>query len=156
VVFGQEATARLYAKNKNIWNVINTSAPLVDDGSAAVSIRALRHFKNVFDDTTGSRWYLVKDGFIAKIVRGDVAIRMGYDKRGDWDHSIKYYAEDKLPFEIRDAVKRNYYDSSIDGVEEIDIRQHGLYYLVHIHDNTHWTNVLVHDGEMEIMKRWEK
>ena len=150
VAFGQEATARLYAKNQKIWNV-NTLSASIGDESSAVSVRALRHFNNVFDDTTGSKWYVIRDGFMVKLTRNNVSVRMGYNKQGGWENTIRTYAEDKLPFEIRDMVKKAYYDCSIEIVEEIEVSR-GLFYIVHLRDSRSWKNVLVHDGELELIK----
>jgi hypothetical protein len=154
VAFGQEATARLYAKNEKIWNV-NTRNISTGDESGAVNVRALRHFKNSYEDTTGSRWYQIRDGFMVKLTRNNVAVRMGYNKQGGWENTIRTYTENKLPFEIRDIVKRAYYDCSIEIVEEIEVRR-GLYYLVHICDNRSWKNVLVHEGELELIEEIRK
>lgn len=126
------------------------------DEPLKISPRALHHFKEVFNDTTGSRWYATKDGFIGKINRGNTNIRMGYSKTGIWEYSIRYYAESKLPLPIRNMVKQSYFDDSIDWVEEIDIKHNGLYYIVHLQDKHSFKKVLVHEDEMELIKEMEK
>ncbi len=65
---------------------------------------------------------------------------------------MKGYFEDKLPFEVRDIVKRNYYDYKIHYVNEVEtINSQGIpTYMVHIQYKKDAKIMRVREGVMEI------
>jgi hypothetical protein len=70
-------------------------------------------------------------------------------------YTLRYYEEKNLPFEVRDVVKRKYYDYSITGVNEILVEDKTIY-IVLIQDGSNWKKVSVYDGEMKVLEDFNK
>jgi hypothetical protein len=105
----------------------------------ASDIRISNHNKEIFI-------YFVRDG---------VSTRVGYDKKGNWHHTIRYYGEDLLPKEVRAIVKSTYYDYNIFSVTEVTVGDKTAH-LVNIEDKTSWKTLKIVDGEMEVMQEYTK
>lgn len=84
-----------------------------------------------------------------------IANRVGYDKKGHWNHTIRYYGENMLPKDVRQIVKSTFYDFNIFGVTEVTVGNKTAH-LVNIEDKTSWKTVKVVDGEMEVMQEYTK
>jgi len=84
-----------------------------------------------------------------------IANRVGYDKKGNWHHRIRYYGEAQLPADVRKIVKSTFYDYNIFGVTEVTVGNKTAH-LVNIEDKTTWKTVKVVDGEMEVMHEYTK
>lgn len=125
--------------------------PAAESGNAVyrndIHIRAVRHFKKTYPGVEDERWYVIRNGFMAKYKIGDVGLRIDYDQYGRWLYSIRYYTEKKLPRDVRGLVKSTWYDYAISSVEEIDINKQ-LIYIVHIHEGADWKMIRVCDGEV--------
>ncbi len=63
-----------------------------------------------------------------------------------------------MPGDIRDIVKREYYDYEITSVQEIEtIDSYGIpTYIVHLEDNNNIKLIRVRDGEMALYKEFKK
>jgi len=120
---------------------------LNDINSKAVSDLKQR-YKNVDNET----WQKREKGYIASFKKDGISYEIGYSKRGKWENSIKAYTEDKLPFAVRDIVKRNYYDFTISYVKEIEtlLSQEIPTYLVYIYYKNQSKIIRVKDGEMDV------
>lgn len=112
-----------------------------------IHIRAVRHFKKTYPGVEDERWYVIRNGFMAKYKAGDINLRIDYDQYGRWLYSIRYYTEKKLPRAVRHQVKSTWYDYAISSVEEIEINKQ-LIYVVHIHEGNDWKIIRVCDNEM--------
>ena len=134
---------------------INKTAAAYNQGSESISPKALRNFSKVYTGVAGQRWIKIKEGFLVRFDFNGIVNSVFYENRGNWEFSLKGYHEDKLPFEVRDAVKRKYYDYSIFYVEELEnIDSHGIpTYIIHIEDKSCVKLVRVYNGQMvDIMK----
>ena len=91
--------------------------------------------------------YFVKDGY------GD---RVFYDKKGRWQYSLIFFGEDKLPRDVRAAVRSTYYDMPITLVEEVQTTEARVY-IIHVEDKSSFKILKVNDEcEMEIMQELSK
>ena len=90
--------------------------------------------------------------------QGRQHIIIDYAKNGNWTASLKNYTEDKLPFEVRDQVKRAYYDFTIAFVQEVETPESDgkPTYIIHIEDKHTYQFVRVCDGKMDIWKKLNK
>jgi hypothetical protein len=138
--FTQEHTARLPADGEKTYlNSINTKA-IIDFKSRLVG---------VVDEVWQQQ---PNGGFTATCTKNNIYYVIHYNKRGRWEGTMKGYFEDKMPFEVRDIVKRNYYDYSIHYVNEVEtINSHGVpTYMVHIRYKKDAKIMRVREGVMEI------
>lgn len=113
--------------------------------NSKVSKNFTKNFKNAADlriSTYGSNTYIycITDGIMNRI---------RYDKKGNWNYTIRYYLEDRLPADIRKQVKSNYYDFDIAGVTEVNVGDKTAY-LVRIKSSEEWKTVKIVDDEMII------
>ena len=121
-----------------------------------INIRAMRDFAQKFKEVPDAEWYKIKNGYTVLFRVEGIMHRCFYSDKGNWVYTIKYYTETGLPFEVRDIVKRAYYDYAITTVEEIAQPDNPVVYLVHIADQTKWKIVSVCEGEMKVMQDYFK
>ena len=164
------ATNGAYAQNsvnpeilepqKNATAIEKAVAPVnnhsVDMGE--INAKALKHFTKTYKNVTGESWQKIKDGYTAKFNSNGVSNRIFYSPNGKWSGSLKGYSEDKLPQEIRHAVKREYYDYIITYVQEVETTDsYGIpTYIIHLEDKNNIKQVRFSDGQMEVWKEFKK
>jgi hypothetical protein len=120
-----------------------------------INVKAIKDLNSTFKDAADTKWSKSSDGYIAWFkVNGQVK-RNYYDKRGTWHCTISYYGEQNLPHDIRDIVKRVYYDYGITQVEEVHT-ENGSVYIVHVQDEKTSKTLRVGDGEMEVMHDFKR
>ena len=133
-----------------------TEATLVADKQAQpvlrneINIHAVRHFRKLCPTVEDEKWYPIINGYMARYKQADVKVRVDYDQRGRWLYTIRYYAENRLPKDVRKLVRSNWYDYAIATIEEIE-RENQLIYIVHIHEGNDWKMIQVCDGQVSEM-----
>ena len=129
-----------------------------DANLSAINIKAIRDFKKFYKKSTNEHWYKSADGFNAIFISDGVDNLIYYSKNGQWSGSLKVYGEDKLTRDIRNIVKRKYYDFTITSVQEIETLKSDNVptYIVHLEDDKNIKLIRVSDGEMDIYKEFKK
>lgn len=145
--------------NKNI--LFNKAAVSESIGAAdpgTVNARAIRHLSQSYQNAGGVIWITVDDGFRASFTSDGVSHKVYYNKKGNWTASLKNYTEDRLPFQVRDMVKRTYYDYNIPYVDEVEtIHSAGIpTYIVHLEGKSDYKLIRVCNGEMAVWKAFKK
>ena len=133
--------------------VKNTLADLRSDD--VVNAKVAKHFKKEHPQAMQESWYTFKDGYAARFNEGGALQMEGYSRKGNWQYTIVYTDEKKLPANIRSLVKSVYYDYEITFVEEITVHAQKIY-LVYVQDSTTWKVLRVTDDEMVIMDDFNK
>jgi hypothetical protein len=130
----------------------------VSAAPGAINARAIKHFSQSYKNAGGVIWVTTSDGFRASFTLNGVSNKVYYNRRGNWTANLKNYAEDKLSFEIRDMVKRAYYDHSITYVDEIETLQSEGHptYIVHLEGKDDYKFIRVCNGEMDVWKDFKK
>jgi len=115
----------------------------------SVNDRALKDFAKANKNATGVTWYQVEKGggFLAHFSTNEVDTRVAYDKKGRWQYNLCTYMEDHLPFEIRDLVKKKYYDFSIIVCYAYEI-DGGPVYIIKMEDSKSYKTLKVYDYEI--------
>jgi hypothetical protein len=121
-----------------------------------IHMRAIRDFVCRYEKATDVAWFTVPDGFIVRFVADSMYSRSAYKKNGIWVYTIKQYAEEKMAKTIRHLVKSTYYDYSITLVEQIELPDEPIKYVVHLQDAVSWKNVLVSNGELNLIEDRKK
>lgn len=121
-----------------------------------VHMRAVRDFVSRNENATDVAWFSLKDGFIVRFVADSIYARSAYRKNGIWVYTIRQYEEAKMLKAIRHIVKSTYYDYSITLVEQIELPDEPVKYLVHLQDAVSWKNVLVSNGQLELIEHRTK
>ena len=120
-----------------------------------IDIKAVQHFMNSYKNASDIRWTKLKSGSRVYFICDNIQNRIIYNRKGVPESIIRYYAEDKLLFDIRHRIKTQYYDYSISIVTEVNY--HGkIAYLVKMENKISWKTIKVVDGEMEVTEEYLK
>lgn len=137
--------------------------PVSDNGKPIylndINIKAVADFKTRFKDVDDERWQKqANGGFVAVFKKNDTRHIVWYSSRGKWESTLKGYNESVMPFEVRDIVKRTYYDYSITHVDEIETYNGGPAptYLVYMQFKNLVKIIRVKNGEMDIYRELTK
>jgi hypothetical protein len=121
-----------------------------------VNARAVKDFRQRFNDARNVLWFSNGNGFISYFIQNGYGDRAFYNKNGLWQYSLIFYGEDKLPRDIRAAVKSVYFDYDITMVEEVQSNE-GMAYIFHLEDRQNIKILKVKvDGEMEVIQDFIK
>lgn len=121
-----------------------------------INAKAIKDFSTRFNGTENAQWFSDKNGFTTYFVKDGYGNRVFYDKKGRWQYSLIFYSEDKLPRDVRAAVKSTYFDMAITLVEEVQTPEAKVY-IVHLEDKANIKILKVNDeGEFEIMQDLSK
>jgi hypothetical protein len=116
--------------------------------ASTINLTAINDFKKRFSTVENENWVKVSDGFYAKFMEGGIQERVAYNKKGKMMFTILEYNADKLAKDIRESIRYNYMDCSINHISEVHINNK-VVYLVHISDEGHLKTIRVCDGNME-------
>jgi hypothetical protein len=121
-----------------------------------INTKAVKDFQGRFNTATNTMWFSDNNGFVSYFIQNGYGDRAYYDKKGRWEYSLIFYGQDKLPREIRSAVRSTYFDLDITLVEEVQTTE-GMVYIVHVEDKSNIKILKVSkDGDMEIMQELTK
>jgi hypothetical protein len=121
-----------------------------------VKARALTDFQIRFHDVTGVQWFSDRNGYTTYFMKDGLSNRVFYNKNGRWIYSVLFKTEDKLPKDIRAAIKSVYYDWNMTVIEEVQSVE-GKGYLVYLEDKTNIQILKVNkDKDIEIMMEMVK
>ena len=118
--------------------------------SADAHSKAIKDFKRTFKTASNERWSPVEDGYIATFNQDGIKTAVAYNKKGNWQHTIRYYGEKELNPDIKRMVMRENYDSKISQVEEIEMNDKTVF-LVHLEGSSARKLVRICDGEIETL-----
>lgn len=121
-----------------------------------IHMRAVRDFVSRHENATDVAWFTVPDGFVVRFVADSMHSRSAYRKGGQWVYTIRQYEEARLSKAIRHIVKSTYYDYSITLVEQIELPDEPVKYVVHLQDAVSWKNVLVSNGQLNLIEDRKK
>jgi len=149
-VYSQDSISAIafQGKKKEVDNPASTAHPVaLSPGS--VSPKALKDFSKTCKTASDCRWYSCgKEGVIVFYQAGDKKGRRFYDRKGNYVYNILSYGETLLPPDVKDIVKRTYYqDYKINWVEEVEA-DYKTFFIVHIANDKMIKNVSVYDGEI--------
>jgi hypothetical protein len=117
-----------------------------------IHAKAIKDFESRYNEATNAMWFSDANGFVSYFVKDGYGDRVFYDKKGRWQYSLIFYGEDKLPRDVRAAVRSIYFDLAITLVEEVQT-VNGMVYIVHLEDKSTIKIIKVNkDGEMETLQ----
>jgi hypothetical protein len=127
----------------------------IPDGKS-INAKAIKDFSTRFNGANNAMWFSDRNGFTTYFIKDGYGDRVFYDKKGHWEYSLIFYNEDKLPREVRAAVKSTYFDMAITLVEEVQTVDSKVY-IVHLEDKASIKILKVNDlGEYEILQDLSK
>ena len=138
-----------------LLNAILVLIEIVEFGLVIAEIDALATYEDAQHVRLCEKWFAIQDGFMATFSKENTQELAFYSKSGYWQYTIMYYGEKGLPDEVRDRVKKVYYNYSIIGVEEIRTVEQN-YYVVHVQDESTDKKLMVTDSEMRVVDDFTK
>ena len=159
-LYGQPMKADLLKKNSLVYiereSLTKPGTPFHKMiGPRRVNPRALKNFLDEYKEFDSVRWYQSDMGSVASFIWDEVQVLTYYDKYGNRFEKRKIYKENRLPIEVRNLVKRRYYDYEIIGVVEL-VKPKQSIYMVTMEDRNRYVQVKVIDMEMELVRRFFK
>jgi hypothetical protein len=125
----------------------------------AISIKIVRKFIAAFKDVENVSWEKMTDGScIARFTKDSVKTTITYNKKGTWNYTLKRYAENKMPEDVRDMVKSTWYDYSIVAVTEIMLpsERDDIIYNILIKYGANCKTIQIRNKEMELINDFTK
>jgi hypothetical protein len=121
-----------------------------------INANAASTFIKDHGNVTNAKWFKSLNGlFVVYFTDENIKNWIFYNDRGTCEYMILHYYEEKLPAEVRDLLKTNYYDFNIYHVTEA--RRNGkIAYVAKMEDKTSWKTIKVVDGEIEVMEEYSK
>jgi hypothetical protein len=140
--------------DKSVFSAASTTAV----NTNTISAKALKDFKKSFKNASDEKWFKNENGVTARFSLNGISNVIYYDKKGNWQASLKGYSEDKLDRNVRDIVKQKYYDYKITLVQEIEtVSTLGTpAYMIHIEGDNDFKTVRVIDGAMDVYEEFAK
>lgn len=124
----------------------------------AISPKALKDFTKTYKTVSSESWEKIQDGYATRFTLNDVLNSVYYNTKGRWTGSVKGYSEDKMPRDVRNIVKQEYYDYSIIYVEEVEtIDSNGVpTYVIHLEDKNNIKLVRIGNRQIDVMEEFQK
>ena len=120
-----------------------------------INAKAVKDFQTRFANAD-AKWYSDKNGLVSYFIQDGYGNRVFYDKKGHWQYSLIFFGQDKLPRDVRAAVRSTYYDLNITLVEEVQTIDNKVF-IVHLEDKSNIKILKVNEQcEMEIMQELTK
>jgi len=155
-----QINAGIQSPQKNVAESEKAIAPLKDYviDVETISPKALKDFAKKYKNVINESWQKNKDEFTISFLSCGVSNMVYYSTKGMWLGNVKGYSEDRLPHDIRGAVKSVYYDYSITYVNEVEtVDSHGIpTYVIHLEDKNNIKLIRISGGEMETFKEYIK
>jgi ribosomal protein L25 (general stress protein Ctc) len=117
-------------------------------------IRADRDFRKKFTDGVGVTWYDLADGYRARLIYNGADTWVDYNRKGNWIHTIRTYNEKKMSTSLRHTVKRVYYDYSIKLIQEIELPDDTVVYVIHLESDKELIDLRVVEDEMNVLGKY--
>jgi len=150
-----KASLEMNLKETIFNSALSNPSVTTEANTASINGRALKDFTKSFKGANNVIWLPMKDGFIARFVESGVETKAYYDHKGRWTATIRTYKENKLPKDVRRIVKSNYFDYTINQVNEVKVGEITAY-LVRIEDDETFKTIRVIDGEMDVYENYKK
>ena len=162
-LYAQDGKARTDVAATHSVDVNGTSAAASAGASgsppaavSSINVRALKDFQWRYMKAADEQWSVLDKGVCVVFSKDSARTRVFYDDKGRWQASVTYCEEWKLPYFVRDMVRRANYDLPITCVEILDIPDRTVY-LVHVEDKNLCRIIRVtQDGDMDVYREFNK
>jgi hypothetical protein len=137
------------------------SLNMAEDNTAALSTlkmyspKAYKNFTKAFKSPTEVR-VTQENGETFIFCRVDgIVNRVGYDKKGKWHHTIRYYDAGQLSHQMSSAILGNYKGYEISGVTEVSFAGE-LAYFISLEALRSWKVIRIQHDEIDEMESYLK
>jgi hypothetical protein len=137
------------------------SLEMKEDNTAALSTlkmyspKAYKNFTRSYKSSTDVHVSQEKGETFIYCRMDGIVNRIGYDKKGNWHHTIRYYEGSQLSKDLRQVVENNYKGYEIKGVTEVAIADE-LAYFISIESLRSWKVIRIQNDSMEETESYQK
>lgn len=125
--------------------------------SAVVNLKAEKQFKKEYPQSREAEWSALSDhSLVCRFSMNNIIHRAIYTPQGQWKYTTSGYTAGKLNKAVYDKVKTVYYNSNIVFVNQIDLADGGIIYIVELQDDKSIKKVRVEGDEMEVVQEFIK
>jgi hypothetical protein len=124
-----------------------------------VNSKAEKKFNKMYQLATAVDWSALQDkSWVCRFNMENIFYKAYYDKIGQWLGTVSSYDGSKLNKTIKDQVKSAYYDYNIVFVNQINLTQDRVIYVVEIQNEKSIKKIRVasDEDEMEVIQEFEK
>ena len=120
--------------------------------ATTVNIQAVRDFTRRFAYIQNPTWYKTEAGFIVSFKSNEIFTKIAYDQQGRWLYNLLEYIEANMSFEIRNMIKRKYYDYDIQIIHQYEFKDDKTVYMIRMQDRqSNLVTLKVWNEEMELL-----
>lgn len=120
-----------------------------------VNINAARDFKRNYKNAADIKWVQHENGTSVYFTNDGLKMRTSYNSKGTKEYTLTYFEESRMPSDLRQRVRSNYYDHQILIVTEV-ARNNQVSYLVKMESEKEFLTLKVNDEEMTVFERTKK
>lgn len=113
--------------------------------------RAMKDFQRRMPGVDAS-WYVIEDGYMAKVEGAQVKTTIGYDKKGAWLYTMQASDKQLLYDEELKAIGSNYPAHRITHVQRVE-HQLGNCILVYLEGKKDYRTIVMNDQSIYVMQR---
>jgi hypothetical protein len=122
-----------------------------------VNAKAEKNFQTSYRHTSAAEWASLNDkSLMCRFYRDNILHRAFYTPSGNWKYTVSGYEGGRLNKEVSSEIKSVYYDSRIVFVNQIDMVDGKIIYIVEIQDEKSIRKIRVDGDEMEVVQEFEK
>ena len=146
--------------NREIAGIKVMTEPVMPQRLGYVSIdpKAMRDFKKNFANVNNEIWAKNRNGYMALFTSDGIRFKVEYDDKGNRSATQKSYSEEKLQPDIRAAIKRVYFNYTINWITELTVPDEftGTAYIIQIQDDRNCKRICLYEGEMKTLESFQK
>ena len=130
---------------------------LADSGSAAISEKLLKAFKDAFPLAEKVDWRENGDHYFVHFKENDVLSEIEYDHEGNFVRSERYFKSvNLLPLHLSWELHKKYPNKTVFGITETNTEAE-TYYYVKLEDDKEWMTVKGSvDGNVQVVEKFYK
>lgn len=117
--------------------------------------RATANFKKHFKDASAVKWSLNDEVIVASFTNDEVRTNVVYDKKGRWINTLRYTYENTMPKQVRSIINDVYPGFDVNLCVEIH-ENNLIFHIVQIESKKEFKQLGIYDGEINILKEYEK
>jgi hypothetical protein len=120
-----------------------------------ISSKAMRSFVGTYSNATNPKWVKYSGGYVVYFLIDNIRYKVYYTLEGDVQCTIRQFAVQDMPRDIREMVESAYEDYSIFQVNEVTSMEKTSYE-IKIEDDDSFKEIKIDDKGMEVTNEFKK
>lgn len=151
----KDMLANQSASSLDLFSLFNNKKYFVEIDVDDVNVKAVRDFIKSFKNVQDKKWYKISDGFVSSFTKDGVQTKAFYDLKGNRHCILSAFNGSQIPPEIRNDVKRRFYNYNIIVAYEIKFED-DCFYIIKIETASSIKILQLLNGEIEVKGDYKK